>query len=98
MTMLYYGQLILFSNELGPVNTNEMMFIFLAMLISIFWQIKVFGEIAVLWDTWSQESQKWQSKLDGANETMRLCNLDDSLQNEIRDFILLTKSTRERSE
>ena len=50
LTMLYYGQLILFSNELGPVNPNEMLTVLLAILFSTFFQIKVFGDISIIWD------------------------------------------------
>ena len=74
-----------------------MLFIVFSLVLSLFFQVKVFGDISVIWDSWSQETQKWQSKLDAANETMTLMKLGEDLREEIRDFIVLTKSTQELS-
>lgn len=46
--MLYYGILILSSNELGPVNTIEIAFITLMLLASSMINTLVFSDIAAL--------------------------------------------------
>ena len=58
--MLYYGQLILFSNELGPTTPSQMLFVTFTLVLSLFFQIRVFGDISVILDAVSQEAQKWQ--------------------------------------
>ena len=85
----------MFSNELGPTTNRQAIFIFSSLLISLFFQIKVFGEISIIWDSWCQESQKWQHKLDAANETMCLMKLSEGCKDEIRDFLLVTNTTQE---
>ena len=79
LTMLYYGQLILFQNEIGPQTPTQMAFVVFSLVISLFFQIKVFGDIATIWDSWTHKSQQLYRSLDAANETMRLMNLDDEL-------------------
>jgi hypothetical protein len=56
-----------------------MAFVVFSLVISLFFQIKVFGDIATIWDSWTQQQQQMFRKLDSANETMRLMNLNDEL-------------------
>lgn len=77
--LLYYAQLILFSNELGPVNTPEMLYCFVSIFISALFQAMIFGDISNIWDDYSKESTAWQQKLDAANEIMSLIRLTDDL-------------------
>jgi hypothetical protein len=46
--MLYYGVLILGSNELGPVNDVEMLFCVTVLLMSAFMNALILGDIAGL--------------------------------------------------
>jgi len=48
MTMLYCGVLILGSNEFGPVNEIEMIFLVITLLVSSVLNALIFGDIAVL--------------------------------------------------
>ena len=57
-----------------------MAFVVFMLVLSLFFQIKVFGDIATIWDSWSQETQNWQKSLDAANHVMALMELDDDLQ------------------
>jgi hypothetical protein len=46
--MLYYGILIVGSNEQGPVNEIELLFVACGMLASAFFNALIFGDIANL--------------------------------------------------
>lgn len=46
--MLYCGVLILGSNEFGPVNEIEMIFLVITLLVSSVLNALIFGDIAVL--------------------------------------------------
>jgi hypothetical protein len=48
LSMLYYGVLILGSNELGPVNSIEMLYMVIVLLMSAFANALIFGDIATL--------------------------------------------------
>ena len=48
LTMLYYAIEILGSNEIGPVNTIEMIYVTSVLLLSSMLNTQIFGEIVLL--------------------------------------------------
>lgn len=48
--MVYYGLLIIFQNEMGPVNISEFVLIILLLILSIFFNSLVFGDIYAAWE------------------------------------------------
>ena len=62
--MLYYGVLILGSNEIGPVNEIEMAFCIVTLIISALLNSLLFGDIANLASTLNKGEIDYQTKLD----------------------------------
>jgi hypothetical protein len=95
LSMLYYGVLILGSNELGPVNEIEMAYMITVLLISAFANALIFGDIATLAQVLGKKSNELQSKLDAGNTVMSAINLDYKTSQEIREFFNRTQSSRD---
>ena len=74
-SMLYYGVLILGSNELGPVNEIEMLFCVTVLLMSAFMNALILGDIASLAQIVGKKSSELQEKLDAANSIMTTIKL-----------------------
>ena len=85
-SMLYYGVLILGTNELGPVNEIEMLYMVCVLLISAFANALIFGDIATLATVVGKKSSELQIKLDAGNAVMTAINLDYNTSQEIREF------------
>jgi hypothetical protein len=98
MSMLYYGVLILGSNELGPVNEIEMLYMIGVLLISAFANALIFGDIATLAQVLGKKSNELQSKLDAGNTVMAAIHLDYKTSQEIREFFNRTQSSRDGQE
>ena len=94
-SMLYYGVLILGSNELGPVNEIEMLFMVTVLLLSAFANALIFGDIATLTSVLGKKSNELQIKLDAGNAVMTAINLDYNISQEIREFFNRTQSSRD---
>jgi hypothetical protein len=92
---LYYGVLILGSNEIGPVNSLEMLGCLVFLIISALLNAILFGQIADLVGNLSAKSTAIQEQLDQANTVMESIELEDEIQEEIRMFFNKTQSTKE---
>jgi hypothetical protein len=75
-SMLYYGVLILGSNELGPINEIEMLFLIVVLLMSALLNALIFGDIAGLASVVGKKSSELQEKLDAANSVMDTIQID----------------------
>ena len=93
--MLYYGVLILGSNELGPVNEVEMLFCVTVLLMSAFMNALILGDIASLAQVVGKRSSELQEKLDAANQIMTTIKLSYDDAQEIREFFNRTQSSRD---
>ena len=58
MTVLYNAVLILGTNELGPVNTEEMFYVTLMLLLSTLINLFILGDIISLVDNIGKASSK----------------------------------------
>ena len=72
---LYYGILILGSNEIGPVNSLEMVGCLIFLIISALLNAILFGQIADLVFNLSAKSTAIQEQLDQANTVMESIEL-----------------------
>jgi len=52
----------------------------------------IFGTIAVLANTFSRKSQRFQEQIDVANTSMKNMKLPDVLQSNVREFMTQTQS------
>ena len=75
--MLYNAVLILGSNELGPVNIIESIYITLTLLFSTLLNVLIFGDIAVILDSLSRNNQMYQRRLDEINHVMALIEVQE---------------------
>ena len=69
-TMLYISILQLGSNEIGPVNEIEMLFLVFNLIIAALLNSLLFGDIAGLIGVLESKNVMWQETLDGANFVM----------------------------
>lgn len=97
-SMLYYGVLILGTNELGPVNEIEMLYMVIVLLMSAFANALIFGDIATLASVVGKKSSELQIKLDAGNAVMTAIKLDYDTSQEIREFFNRTQSSRDGQE
>lgn len=97
-SMLYYGVLILGSNEMGPVNEIELFFFVTVLMMSAFLNALIFGDIATLAQVVGKKSSELQEKLDAANSVMDRIKLDYESSQEIREFFNRTQSSRDSQE
>lgn len=84
--MLYLGVLDLGSNEFGPVNAEEMLYLVMTLVASAFLNALIFGDVATLISVISKKEGEAQKKLDAANTVMKNIALDEQTQNEVREF------------
>jgi hypothetical protein len=95
-TMLYYAVLNLGSNEFGPVNEIEMLFLTCTLIVSSLFNALIFGDVVGLVSQLSQQSNERQHHLDEANNVMSNINLVEDNQTEVREFMQKTMATKER--
>jgi len=55
--MAYYGILMLFQNEMGPVNNIEFLAAIVCLFLSIFFNSLIFGDIYTVWESLTEESR-----------------------------------------
>jgi hypothetical protein len=67
---LYHAVLMLGSNEIGPVNTEEMAFCVAGLIMTSLINAQIFGEMAVLITVMQKKKTNYQEKLDAANNAM----------------------------
>jgi hypothetical protein len=91
----YYGVLILGANEIGPVNTLEMLGCTFFLIISALLNAILFGQIADLVANLGAKGTAIQEQLDQANTVMESIELQDDIQEEIRMFFNKTQATKE---
>jgi len=58
VTILYHSILLLFLNEFGPVNWEEMVFLYFAMLLGVMMNTLVFSNIVMLISSISEKERK----------------------------------------
>jgi len=88
--------LILGSNEIGPVNEIEMIFVILTLICSAMLNAIIFGDIAGLIAVLSKKESNRQNGLDEANSVMQSIELEEGPQEEVREFLQKTLNTREK--
>lgn len=88
--MLYYGLLILFQNEMGPVNNIEFMAVYAFLLLSIFFNSLIFGDIYTAYEKLQRSSIERQSFIDSNKEIMDMLSIHDIFQKDIREYFAFT--------
>lgn len=96
--MLYYGLLMLFQNEMGPVNIYEFAAAFVFLMLSIFFNSLVFGDIYTAWEKLVRQSQDNQNFMDSNKEILDLLHIEEKDQEEIREYFAFTMQTRNNQE
>lgn len=94
-TMMYYSIMILGIGEMGPVNTEEYVFLIFALLFSLMLQSLFFSDIAVLVTSFFRKRTEQQGEIDKAFEVMTFIELPEDKQDQIRDYFAKTQSTKE---
>lgn len=79
---------------MGPVNNIEFMTCFFFLLISIFFNALVFGDIYTVWEKLTRDDQENQEFLDTNKDVMDILGIDSQYQKEIREFFYFTEATR----
>lgn len=95
---MYYSVLNIGLNEFGPVNGSEMLFLVLTLISSAFMNALIFSDVAVQISTLSRKTQEYQKTLDETNTVMKDVELNEGLQEEIRDFFQKTIHTKQKQE
>ena len=70
LTMLYYGVMNLGSNEFGPVNQQDFVFLVLTLICSALLNALIFGDVATLVSVLESKDSARQDNLDAANSVM----------------------------
>jgi len=74
--MMYEAILNIGSNEFGPVNEEEMLYLVFTLLFSAILNALIFGDIANLMLVIAKKDSDYQDKLDQANTVMANIHLD----------------------
>lgn len=90
---MYHAVLMLGGNEMGPRTDFENGFVGMIMLLGAVINANIFGEMAVLVMMINRKNQWFQEQIDSANTAMSNIRLASELQNEIRDYLIMTQST-----
>ena len=75
------------SNEMGPVNVEEMLFCTLCMLTFSILNAQIFGEIAVLITVFEKKQTSYQEKLDNANTAMGNLKLPLNIVEGVHEYL-----------
>lgn len=78
LLMFYYSTLIQGFNEVGPVNSIEMGFAMLALLLGSMFNALIFGDIASLISILQQKKAEHQQFIDQSNISMDYIDMDES--------------------
>ncbi len=78
---------------MGPRTDFENGFVGMIMLLGAVINANIFGEMAVLVMMINRKNQWFQEQIDSANTAMSNIRLASELQNEIRDYLIMTQST-----
>lgn len=92
--MFYYGLLLLFQNEMGPVNEIEFGLVYIFLMLSIFFNSLIFGDIYTAYEKFVRESQENQAFKDSNKEIMDMLKIDEFYQKDIREYFAFTIQTR----
>lgn len=95
---LYHAVLMLGSNEIGPVNIEEMAFCVAGLIMTSLINAQIFGEMAVLITVMQKKKTNYQEKLDAANNAMAKIGIPQLLQEDVHDFLHKTQNTRDFQE
>lgn len=77
--LLYYAMLILFQNEMGPVNNREFFMMTIMLSFSVVFNALVFGDIYTAWDTLTLQDRIKQDYIDSSKEIMDFFHLNEAL-------------------
>ena len=94
-TMMYEAILNIGSNEFGPVNESDMLYLVFTLLFSAILNALIFGDIANLMLVIAKKDSDYQDKLDQANTVMANIHLDAKTADELRAFLQKTSTTRQ---
>ena len=79
LTVLYNAVLILGSDELGPVNAEEMFYVIMMMVVSTLINLFILGDIISLVEGISSDSSLYAERLTEVNKVMKNYKFDDDL-------------------
>ena len=91
---MYNAVLFLGGNEMAPRTNSE---IILCVVILVGLQIfnaSLFGDFAVLSEMAGRKKAMFQTEIDVANTAMRVLDLPNDLQNDVRNFLKFTQGTK----
>ena len=75
-------------NEVAPVEKVEIIVIILLMTLSAILNAYLFGEMAMLVQQMSKKDTEYQENLDNANTAMHSLEIPDTIQDDIRGYLV----------
>lgn len=93
LSSFYYMIACFGGNEMGPLNPLECIYIILMMVFAAIINANLFGEMSFLMTVVSKTQMEFQLKVDVANTTMHNINLENKVQEEIRQYFRFTQAT-----
>ena len=78
--VLYYATLVIGGNEMGPKESNELLFCVAVNLIGAIFNSYIFGELAVLLNTADSKENAFQELIDTSNTAMANVKLEQDLR------------------
>lgn len=89
MSMLYHAMMLFGVNEVGPVQTIEIVTAIALMTLSAIANAYIFGEMAMLVQQMDQKDMDYQERLDNANTAMSNLQIPDHVQDNIREYLVV---------
>ena len=90
LTILYNAVLVLGSNELGPVNQEEMLYFSIILLGGVILNVLIFGDIASIASSLGASDSQYQERMAEINNSMEMMQLDELAKENVRIFFKMT--------
>jgi hypothetical protein len=86
---------ILLGEEMLPVTSAQAILLSIALLVGEFIHAHIMGTIAVVLQSMSRKTTKFQEQIEVASSTMKTIKLTESLQRQVQEYLTMKQSDLE---
>ena len=87
----YHAVQMLAGNEVGPRNTESVVFVAIVLIIGAIINAKIFGNMAVIIQELNKKASRFQEKIDAANTAMKNMKIPPELRHKVINYLLYTQ-------
>ena len=82
---------MLAGNEVGPRNTESVVFVAIVLIIGAIINANIFGNMAVIIQELNKKASRFQEKIDAANTAMKNMKIPPELRHKVINYLLYTQ-------